>query len=118
MEPGEDPITALEREALEEAGVVARIRGLVGVYSAPYRDDLVLLFAADLVERRLWEPDEEISAIGFFPVTALPEPMSGNTRLRFADVLTEQGGVVCTLSAPGVRDDRRSIGGAIGRSAR
>lgn len=101
MEPGEDPETALRREILEESGVVAEPRSLVGLYSANYRDDLVILFTADVRERRPWTPDAEIAATGFFPLDALPEPMSANTRLRFADVAAGRSGLVRTLVAPG-----------------
>lgn len=101
MKAGEDPETALRREVLEESGVVAEPRTLVGLYSAIYRDDLVILFTADVRERRPWSPDEEIVAAEFFPPDALPEPMSANTRLRFADVVAGRSGLVRTLVAPG-----------------
>lgn len=102
LEAGEDPETALRREVLEESGVVAEPRTLVGLYAAIYRDDLVILFTADMIDRRAWSPDGEIGATGFFPLDALPEPMSANTRLRFADVAAGRTGLVRTLTAPGV----------------
>lgn len=109
LEPGEDPISALEREVLEESGVVIEVRKLVGVYSAAYQDDLVLLFVGDAKERMPWTANDEISEIGFFPPTALPEPMHANQRLRFRDVAAKVTGVVRALSAPGVAVEERSL---------
>lgn len=102
LEAGEDPVSAVEREALEEAAATIRVGALAGVYAATHQDDVVLLFTADLVERGTRLPDDEISAVGFFAVDALPEPMGGNTRLRFEDVVAGRLGVLRALSAPGV----------------
>lgn len=40
VEPGESPLAALEREVLEESGLVVVADGLVGVYSKPHNNDL------------------------------------------------------------------------------
>lgn len=86
LEAGEDPVSAIEREAMEEAAAAIRVRHLAGVCAATHRDDVVLLFAADLITRAERQPVGEISEIGFFPIDALPEPMGANSRLRFGDV--------------------------------
>ena len=49
VEDGESPLMALEREVLEEIGCEVQVAHLIGVYAKPYRDDLVLSFAATLV---------------------------------------------------------------------
>ena len=54
LETGENPISCLKREVLEEAACLIEVRHFVGVYSAAYRDDLVILFAADLEDQRQW----------------------------------------------------------------
>ncbi len=102
MEAGEDPVSAVKREVLEETGVVIDVRSFVGVYSAPYKDDLVILFAAGMRGRRAWSPTGEISDIGFYPLDALPEPMAANPRARFRDVAANVTGVVRTFLAPGL----------------
>lgn len=110
MEAGEDPVSGAEREALEEAAVKIAITALVGVYSAVYSDDLVLMFEARLVQQLEWAPNEEISEIGFFALDDLPEPMSANARLRFGDVRAKRRGLLRTLSAPGMASQERCLG--------
>ena len=102
LEAGEDPLTCLHREVAEETGCSISVRHFVGAYSAAYKDDLVLLFAADLVEAGKWEPNDEIAEIGWFDLDALPAPMAANPRLRCADLAEGARGVMRVLSAPGV----------------
>ena len=115
LEAGEDPISAVEREAMEEAAATIRVRHLVGVYAATHRDDIVLLFAADLIGRAERLPDGEISEVGLFPLDALPKPMGANSRLRFDDVVAGRIGVLRALSSPGVLIKGRSLdlGGSV-----
>jgi len=109
LESGEDPIYALEREVMEEAAAVVRARSLAGVYAATQRDDVVLVLTADLVSRGERQPDEEISAVGLFPIEALPEPMGENTRMRFGDIAAGRTGVLRATCAPGVLIPGRSL---------
>ena len=102
LETGEDPISCLRREVLEETGCHIRVRHLVGIYSAAYRDDLVILFAADLTGQETWLADDEIAEIGWFELDKLPEPMAPNPRLRSGDLASEVRGIMRVLSEPGV----------------
>lgn len=70
---GEDPVSAIEREAMEEAAGTIRVRSLVGVYAATHLDDVVLLFVADLISRKERQSDAEISEVGIFPIDALAD---------------------------------------------
>src|SRR5439155_24600764 len=49
VDAGESLLVALEHETLEEIACDVRIEHLIGVYAKPYRDDLVLSFAAALI---------------------------------------------------------------------
>ena len=70
MDSGESPEEAVRREIAEETGYICRPTNLVGVYSAPFKDDIVLFFRAEIVERLPWQPNGEISEIGFSKGTA------------------------------------------------
>jgi 8-oxo-dGTP diphosphatase len=48
VEHGESPLDALKREVLEESGLDVEAGELVGVYSKPYKDDIVLFFRASM----------------------------------------------------------------------
>jgi ADP-ribose pyrophosphatase YjhB (NUDIX family) len=51
VELGESPLDALKREVLEESGLDVVVDELVGVYSKPYKDDIVLFFRARVVRK-------------------------------------------------------------------
>lgn len=97
VEPGEPPTTALEREVREESGYRCRIGHLIGVYSAPWKDSLGLLFRADVAERDDWAPNAEITEVGFFPSDDLPQPMTTRMQARIRDAFDGQRGVVRTF---------------------
>jgi len=76
VDPGESPQEAAARECLEEAGVVVRIGGVLGVFGGDrYRvtyangDELgfvPILFAGELVGGELRPDHEETQAVGWF----------------------------------------------------
>ncbi len=68
--------------------------GLVGVYSKPLKDDLVLFFRARVLGRNPWQPNDEISEIGYFGRDDLPEPMGLGARTRIIDALDGITGIV------------------------
>src|SRR5262249_56537076 len=84
VEPNESPLAALHREIMEETGCRIAIERLVGTYSRIDQDDLVLLFAARILQRTAWAPNAEISELGLFPPSSLPNPMNGRHRQRIA----------------------------------
>jgi 8-oxo-dGTP diphosphatase len=101
VEPGESPDDALKREVLEESGLDVVANELVGVYSKPFKDDIVLIFRARVVGRNPWQPNDEISQIGYFGRDDLPEPMGLVARIRIIDVLDGVTGVVRIIPRPG-----------------
>jgi 8-oxo-dGTP diphosphatase len=94
VEPGESPLAALEREVLEESGLVVVADGLVGVYSKPHNNDLVLFMRARVLSHHPWEPNSEISQLGYFARDELPEPMGLGVRTRIIDALDGITGIV------------------------
>jgi ADP-ribose pyrophosphatase YjhB (NUDIX family) len=79
---GEPPAMAAEREVFEEAGLQVRATRLVAVYDANRVEGQLPLFHAYklvfLCERTGGEvkPSSETSEVAFFPVDALPAPLS------------------------------------------
>jgi ADP-ribose pyrophosphatase YjhB (NUDIX family) len=94
VEPGESPLAALEREVLEESGLVVVADGLVGVYCKPHNNDLVLFMRARVLSHHPWEPNSEISQLGYFARDELPEPMGLGVRTRIIDALDGITGIV------------------------
>jgi 8-oxo-dGTP diphosphatase len=93
VDPGESPIKALEREVHEEVALEVAVGTLLGVYSKPKKDDLVLSFAARIIREHPWHPNVEIGEIGYFLPTDLPAPMSPAARMRILDAASGRAGV-------------------------
>jgi 8-oxo-dGTP diphosphatase len=98
VEHGESPLDALKREVLEESGLDVVAGELVGVYSKPYKDDIVLFFRAHVVACHSWQPNDEISELGYFGRDELPTPMGLGARTRIIDALDGIKGVVRVIS--------------------
>jgi 8-oxo-dGTP diphosphatase len=94
VEDGESPLAALESEVLEEIGCEVRVAHLIGVYAKPYRDDLVLSFAATLQRGTPQPYPPEISGIAFFAREDLPSEVAFNSRVRLEDAFDRCRGVV------------------------
>jgi NADH pyrophosphatase NudC (nudix superfamily) len=84
----------LKREVLEESGLQVVVDELIGVYSKPIKDDLVLFFRARAVGHNPWHPNDEISQLDYFGRHELPEPMSLGARIRIIDALDGITGIV------------------------
>jgi len=99
VELGESPLDALKREVLEESGLDVVVGELVGVYSKPYKDDIVLFFRARVVDRHPWQPNDEISEMGYFGRDELPMPMGIGATTRIVDALDGVSGAVRVIPA-------------------
>ena len=97
MEMGETPLEVLVREVQEETGYLVRPGQLVGVYSKPEQDDLVISITADMISRNPWQPNGEIAECRFFGVNELPQPMNPNTLVRIQDAFDHRTGLLRVL---------------------
>ncbi|MCH8560199.1 NUDIX domain-containing protein [Nesterenkonia sp. LB17] len=89
LDPGEDPAVGAVREVEEETGVVARPVRVAGVFATglvryPNGDacrylDTVLEMEPISGQARV--NDDESVEVGWFPVSALPEPISEDQRM-------------------------------------
>jgi len=94
VESNESPIEALVREVAEETGCIVEPGELIGVYAAPFKDDVVLFFECILRSRGEWRPDAEIAEVAFRPEDDLPDDLTPRTRVRITDAFSGARGVV------------------------
>ncbi|HEV2121550.1 MAG TPA: NUDIX domain-containing protein [Chloroflexota bacterium] len=98
MEPGESVLEALRREVWEETGYRTEPGRLIGVYSAPPRDVVVLFFEAMIIDREAWQANEEIAQVAFFGQSDLPEPMHPWQAVRVRDAFQKESCVVRVMA--------------------
>ncbi len=67
VDRGEVVEEAAIREAREEAGLVVRLDGLVGIYSYPRRTPIVVVFSAHVTSGELRTDEESLEACAFAP---------------------------------------------------
>ena len=96
-EPGEQPALAAVREVAEETGIKAVVQGLAAVCSGPepvqydngdcaqYLDLTFLCHAVGAGDP--WVGDDESTAVGWFELDALPEPLMASSQIRIARAL-------------------------------
>ncbi len=95
VEPGEEPARALVREVAEETGVVVDVVALAYADVTPevtYPNGdraqyLDLTFLCRHAGGTAVVADEESTDVGWFPLDALPEPMTASSRDRLANAL-------------------------------
>lgn len=84
MERGETVDEAVVREVAEETGLLVAVERLVGVYSKPQRNEVVLTFACRVVGGELAESDESTAFAWSLP-DDLPQPTLPKHAERVAD---------------------------------
>ena len=90
VEVGQTLIDAMKRELMEE-GRIAVIGDppLHGVFLNAHvsrRDHVAVYVVRDFTQDRMPAPNNEIAECGFFAIDALPDGVTGGTRLRLAEV--------------------------------
>lgn len=86
MELGETVDEALQREVLEETGLRVRVGRLIGVYSKPQKQEVVLTFLCAVEGGQLTETEETVEC-RFFAPDALPEKTLPKHAERIRDAL-------------------------------
>src|SRR5438034_4763795 len=89
MEAGETVDEALCREVREETGLEVEVERLVGVYSKPQKQEVVLTFLCQVIGGTL-QSTEEIRESRYFAPDALPENTLPKHRQRIKDALLNQ----------------------------
>lgn len=104
MELGETVDEALRREVREETGLEVEVEQLVGVYSKPQKQEVVLTFRCRTISGTL-QPTEESDENRFFDPHALPENLLPKHRQRIEDaLLNQQGAVIRAQRIPAEED--------------
>ncbi len=93
MEIGETVEEAVRREVREETGLEVRVERLVGVYSKPQKQEVVLTFRCQVIGGAL-QATEESRACSYFSPDALPHNTLPKHRERIIDELLNQQAAV------------------------
>ncbi|OOE12423.1 NUDIX hydrolase [Fictibacillus arsenicus] len=95
LEANESPIYGVKREVLEETSYIIDVSHLISTYSAPIKDDLVLLFRATIIGQQNWATNDEIEEFGFFPKEQLPLQLHSWNRKRIEDAFQNLKSNLC-----------------------
>jgi 8-oxo-dGTP diphosphatase len=91
VEAGETVDEALHREVYEETGLEVEIGQLVGVYSKPLKQEVVISFRCVVVGGKINQcQDDDIDESRYFAVDDLPDNTLPKHRQRVLDALLQQ----------------------------
>jgi 8-oxo-dGTP diphosphatase len=105
MEAGETVDEALRREVHEETGLEVEVEQLVGVYSKPQKQEVVLTFRCRVIGGML-QPTEEIRENGYFAPEAVPSNTLPKHRQRIEDALLNQPGAIIRAQRSSTEEDQ------------
>jgi 8-oxo-dGTP diphosphatase len=106
MEVGETVEEAICREVREETGLEVEVEYLVGVYSKPQKQEVVLTFRCRITGGIL-SPTEESRECRFFAPEALPPNTLPKHRQRVEDALLKQPHAVIREQRSSTQEDQR-----------
>ena len=106
MELGETVEEAVKREVLEETGLDVEVEQLVGVYSKPQKQEVVLAFRCRRVGGVLMQTEESRTCCYFAP-DALPVNTLPKHRQRIQDALLGQERAVMRNQLTGTEEDQQ-----------
>ena len=107
MELGETVDEALQREVLEETGLHVRVGRLVGVYSKPQKQEVVLTFVCHIEGGQLTETEECVES-RFFAPDALPDKTLPKHAERVRDAFLNQPEAIIRAQRSSTRQDQQA----------
>jgi ADP-ribose pyrophosphatase YjhB (NUDIX family) len=110
LEVGETVEQGVAREVREEVGVEIHILRLVGVYSKPQKNEVVLTFLCALADQTPPTTSEEVSEVGWFSADALPADTLPKHRQRVLDAALGQPEAILRAQTTPTEEDQRSVG--------
>src|SRR5437667_7128487 len=106
MEVGETVDEALRREVAEETGLEVEVEQLVGVYSKPQKQEIVLTFRCHITGGTL-TATEETRECRYFAPDALPTNTLPKHRQRIEDALLHQQSAIIRAQRTPTEEDQR-----------
>ncbi len=106
MEVGETVDEALCREVREETGLEVKVEQLVGVYSKPQKQEVVLTFLCQVIGGIL-QSTEETRESRYFAPDALPKNTLPKHRQRIEDALSNQQRAFIRAQRTSSEDDQK-----------
>ena len=108
MEVGETVDEALRREVAEETGLEVEVEQLVGVYSKPQKQEIVLTFRCHITGGTL-TATEETRECRYFAPEALPTNTLPKHRQRIEDAQLHQQSAVIRAQRTSTQEDQRLV---------
>ena len=108
MEDGETVDEALCREVREETGLEVKVERLVGVYSKPQKQEVVLTFLCQVIGGTL-QSTEETRESRYFAPDALPVNTLPKHRQRIEDALLNQRNAIIRAQRSSSEVDQRIV---------
>ncbi|HEX9056910.1 MAG TPA: NUDIX hydrolase [Ktedonobacterales bacterium] len=108
VEKGESVDEGLLREVREEVCADVSVVRLVGVYSKPQKDEVVLTFLCRLLpgQEDALDVSDEVSEVGWFSPTELPEHLLPKHRQRVLDALRDQPEAILRVQRTTTEEDQ------------
>jgi 8-oxo-dGTP diphosphatase len=107
MEIGETVEEAICREVREETGLEVQVERLVGIYSKPQKQEVVLTFRCKVIGGAL-QATEESRACAYFSPDALPRNTLPKHRERILDALLNQQPAILRAQRTSSIEDQQS----------
>jgi 8-oxo-dGTP diphosphatase len=108
MEAGETVDEALHREVLEETGLEVEVEQLVGIYSKPQKQEVVLTFRCRIVDGTL-HPTDEIRESRYCVPDALPHNTLPKHRQRVEDAMLNSQTAIIRAQRTSTEEDQGSL---------